>query len=560
LPAHLKEKSKTDTSYRSKVKMVNLEKYDFDCGCQFDILDSKIKESDGLPSLDIDYYNIPLDCSKTWEMFGSGFNKGLFQFESQLGKTWIKRAQPGNIEDIAALNALLRPGALKGIIDGKSTTQRWVDVKTGKEKQKVIHPALEEILQTTYGCLVFQEQSLSIARKLAGFSLEQADILRRAIGKKKADLMTEVEQAFIKGCREVGLANEEAAKQIFDLIRKGERYSFNASHAVSYGLISYWSAYAKAHFPLHFFTSYLEFSQYRAKHDDELPELISETRQFGLPVIIPTLADKLHTIYTLQDQKIKIGLNHISGIGNSVFNNIEKVILKAESDLKKPLKHFTWFETLTRVLSNIKKDAVNNLIGIGCLSFHKIQRKYMLYEYNVWQQLSEREQKFIIDSNAPTLIDGLEIVRENVNRKRLQTIESLISIIESPIQNVEDSEEWIIKQEKDVLGVEITNVLPSSMSSGLNCKDLANIENMKNLKISCKISRATQYKVKNGKSKGQDMCFLSIEDNDGSFDNVVVFSDKYAECKNLLYKDSFVELVGYVKNNSFIVNKATWIK
>ena len=138
-------------------------------------------------------------CEKTWELFHDGKTKGVFQLESNLGKSWSKKLKPNNIEELAALVALIRPGCLKAISDGKSMTQRYIDRKHGIEEVSYLHDSLKDVLKPTYGVLVYQEQSMRIAQNLAGFDLKEADVLRKAIGKKKADLMAKVKKDFVKG-------------------------------------------------------------------------------------------------------------------------------------------------------------------------------------------------------------------------------------------------------------------------------------------------------------------------------------------------------------------------
>lgn len=156
--------------------------YDFDCGCKFEVKNDKIKECDGLPSIYIDYNkDLNYNCQSTWALFASGKTKGVFQLEESLGKVWSKRSQPTSIEDISALVSLIRPGTLGFKLDGKSMTQHYVDRKMGAEEVVYIHPALERILNHTYGVLCYQENSISIAAELAGFDLKQADTLRKCV-------------------------------------------------------------------------------------------------------------------------------------------------------------------------------------------------------------------------------------------------------------------------------------------------------------------------------------------------------------------------------------------
>ena len=146
---------------------------------------------------------------KSWNLYRDGLTKGVFQLESNLGRAWSKRLAPENLEELAALIALIRPGCLKAVIDGKSMTQRFVDRKHKKEDVTYLHESLESILQPTYGVLVYQEQAMLIAVKLAGFSEMEADNLRKAIGKKKADLMAQIRGEFVEGCAREGIVDEE---------------------------------------------------------------------------------------------------------------------------------------------------------------------------------------------------------------------------------------------------------------------------------------------------------------------------------------------------------------
>lgn len=171
--------------------------------------------------------NINLDDRKTWALYKDGLTKGVFQLESNLGRSWSKKLAPENLEELAALIAIIRPGTLKALVDGKSMTQHFVDRKHGREPVSFLHESLADILGKTYGVLVYQEQAMRIAVKLAGFNEQEADDLRKAIGKKKADLMAEIRDKFINGCEKVGIVNGEVADEIFGWIEKSSRYSFN---------------------------------------------------------------------------------------------------------------------------------------------------------------------------------------------------------------------------------------------------------------------------------------------------------------------------------------------
>jgi len=186
---------------------------------------------------------------EVWDLICAGDTKGVFQLESNLGKKWAKESQPRNIKELAALISLIRPGTLLAQHkSGKNMTEIYCLRKSGSPDFPVEydHESLEPILKETYGVLVYQEQSMQIAQKLAGFDLKEADALRKAIGKKNAELMEQVKQSFLEGAESKGIVTKQVAEEIFSWIEKSSRYSFNKSHAVAYAVNSYWSAWHKA--------------------------------------------------------------------------------------------------------------------------------------------------------------------------------------------------------------------------------------------------------------------------------------------------------------------------
>lgn len=175
----------------------------------------------------IDYNNLDLNCPKTWKLFHEGKTKGVFQLETNLGRAWSRRIMPSNIEELSALISLMRPGCLRSILDGKSMTQHYADRKNGAEEVTEIDPAVNEILTPTYQTLVYQEQVMAIAQKIAGFTLQEADELRKGVGKKDPELLNKVGEKFLKGCENTKIVTKEKAEEIWSYIVKGARYLFN---------------------------------------------------------------------------------------------------------------------------------------------------------------------------------------------------------------------------------------------------------------------------------------------------------------------------------------------
>lgn len=175
----------------------------------------------------LDITKIPLDDPDVWAMIQNGLVKGCFQIESQLGRQWCKKIKPRSIEELSDVISLIRPGCLKFIYDGKSMTQHYADRKFGLEDNTPLDDSIADILADTYSVITYQEQIIKIAQKIAGFDGNQADTLRKSVGKKDATLMQKCRKEFIEGCKNVGIVDENKAKTIFNNIEKSSRYSFN---------------------------------------------------------------------------------------------------------------------------------------------------------------------------------------------------------------------------------------------------------------------------------------------------------------------------------------------
>ena len=302
------------------------------------------------------------DDSSVWDLICEGQTKGVFQLESQLGRSWAKRVRPRNIEELAALISLIRPGCLKAFTEGKSMTQHYVDRKAGIDEVKYLHPSLEPILKETFGVLVYQEQSMKIAQQLAGFDLKEADDLRKAIGKKKADLMNKLKGSFIKGATANNI-NEETSEEIFGWIEKSNRYAFNKSHAVSYAVNAYRSAYCKVHRKLKFFESYLNHSERKPDAHTEIKELVSDAKLYDIETLPPRLGH-FYSSFTAKDGKVYFGVTNVKGVGNSETTKLLDLIPEIEEKLGKKFQEFTWMDILLNLGLKINKTCMESLIKV----------------------------------------------------------------------------------------------------------------------------------------------------------------------------------------------------
>jgi len=520
-----------------------------------------------LHNIDIDY-----NCPKAWKLFAEGKTKGIFQLESNLGRSWSKKLAPNNIEELSALIAIIRPGCLKAYVDGKSMTQHYIDRKHGREEVTYLHPALEEILKSTYGVLVYQEQSMLIAQKIAGFNLQEADVLRKAIGKKKADLMLEVKKSFLEGAQKVGVVTKDEAEQIFGWIEKSSRYAFNKSHSISYAVCSYWSAYFKAHYPQEFFLSYLYYANEKQDPHQEIYELISEAKLFDIQARTPSLAN-YEKKFNVKNNKIYFGIKDIKSLTGTTGDKLIDGIASAEKDLNKSITKFTWVEILIFLSPYISSTAFKALASIGFFRdfSDKISRNKALYDYDIYKGLTKSEQTWTHTNYSKyewkTLIDCLQSLAptkkegggtSKIDRK--QAVSNEIQLLVNPPYDLEDEAGWIIDQETKFLGCPITMTraeMADNSAANTTCKEIINGKKGKDLCIVANIQRLSDYKITKGESKGQLMSFLTIEDETCILDSVIVFPSVKEKYKYILYEGNNLIFCGSVSGDdtSFIVNK-----
>lgn len=530
-------------------------KYQYRCGCSFELLE----ENDTHKIVfDSSIENINLECQATWDLISDGNTKGCFQLESRLGRSLAKKLKPENVEQLSALIAILRPGSLEAIRDGKSITSHYIDKKNGEESLDYFHPSLEPILKTTYGEMIYQEQAMEISKVIAGFNLQEADMLRKAIGKKKPEEMAKVKSKFLEGATKLGIVKQEEADQIFGWIEKSQRYSFNKSHSVSYAINAYLSAYAKAHFPKIFFASYLRFAKDKIDPQAEIKELVQNANEMDIVINTPDIRN-LNDLFILDNNKIYFGLTDIKGVGKSVFDKL--ISLSKTIDFRKA----NWIEYLYLIFPNISSTAAKALIQSGAIGFIPMTRNKMLFEYNLVELLTKKEIESIcknigsFNSLKQTLEFLLTLPRINKNRKKI--IEDSIYSLESPPYSLDDSAEWLADSEDLLLGCSITcsklDMYDISMTN-ITCREVKNTTMKENLILGGEIDNINVTKTKSGKNPGQEMAFVTMIDSTGSVDSIIFFPEQYKTYKNLLFVGNIVIVKGNKTKNSdgIIVEKA----
>lgn len=507
----------------------------------------------------IDFENIDLDCHHTWNLIGNGNTKGVFQLESRLGQSMSKKLKPQNIEQLAALISILRPGCLEAVRDGKTVSNHYIDKKNNKESIDYFHESLESVLSETFGEMVYQEQAMQICQKIANFNLSEADMLRKAIGKKNPQEMSKIKTLFIQKSKQANIVDESEAEQIFSWIEKSQRYSFNKSHAISYALNAYVSAYAKAHHPLEFFTSYLRFAKDKIDTMREVNELVNNALESNIKIYRPNFIN-LNKEFELIDGIIYFGLTNIKGVGESVYSKIIDIIKQNKIDVH----NISLNELLFLLLDKINSTAAKNLISVGSFDYHKISRKKILFYLDIISNLSNREKDIIIttmDLNK-SLEELLLEVSHHTNKKRTEVILSLINALKHPAYNLDDNYEWIASVEKQLLGVSITcSVVDGRNTDAANCDcQRLNKDKMlpKAILVAAEVVDINIVKTKKGKTPGQEMAFIKISDGTGAAD-VVVFPKEFDVMKSMLYEGNTIMLsLEQSKNKDSVFAKKCW--
>lgn len=520
----------------------------FDCGCSFECIEgNRIVFS---PKIE----DINLTCKKTWKLISDGNTKGVFQLESRLGQSIAKKLKPENMEQLSALISILRPGSLEAIRDGKSVTNHYIDKKNLEEGVDYFHPSLEPILNSTLGELIYQEQAIQIAKDIAGFTLSESDSLRKSIGKKDVKLMAEIKGKFLDGCKKQNIVNEKDAQEIFGWIEKSQRYSFNKSHAVSYAMNAYLSAFSKAHFPQAFFCSYLRFAKDKVDPQQEIKQLVKNANEMGIEVCLPDLRI-LNRLFEIRDHKIYFGLTDIKGLGLSVYNKL------LEINKQSKIEHMSYIELIFNVLLKINSSAAKAIVSSGAIDYFKKNRTEMLFDLELCSSLTNKEIEYlktinIRSTSSISIKECFNMLLSNykLNKNRKVIVQGLLHTYVQPPYSLIDKIEWLADTEAAILGTSISCSKLDSYDitmTNSNCRDIKNMSNTNNQKIllAGEITYINAIKTKTGKNPGQEMAFLTIEDQTGSLDSVVFFPESYQKYKHHLFEENILIFSGFRSKN-----------
>jgi len=466
----------------------------------------------------IDIDKIPLDDPATYQLCCDGKTTGVFQLESSGMKELMRRLQPEVFEDLIALVALYRPGPL-----GSNMVDDFINGKHGKTRIRYVLPQLEPILKETYGVILYQEQVMRIAQILAEYSLAEADELRKAIGKKKPEVMARHRERFINGARKNGVKPEKA-ETLFHLIEKFGGYGFNKSHSAAYAMIAYQTAYLKAHFPVAFMAALLTQDM---GNQDKTIKNIAECRSMGIEILPPDINESQADFSVLKG-KIRFGLAAVKNVG---LKAIESII--EERDRNGP--YHDLFTFCRRVGSGkVNRRVLEGLILCGAFDFTGIHRARLF----------------------AGLDDVLRSCGANHDPNQLNIFASLgeEGDVASGFVDLPDVEEWRekerLKREKEALGFYITGHPLArfgreiTLVTSCSIQDLPGQEDKQRVKIAGVVE---ELKLKRTK-KGDKMAVIKVEDLSGSVE-VILFPDLFARCSGLLKNDDPLLVSGVVEKS-----------
>lgn len=476
------------------------------------IIDEIITNIKNNEQINISFNNIPLDDTKTMEIFKKADTDGIFQFESPGMKNFLKKLNPNSLDDLIAAIALYRPGPMDNI-------DSYIKRKTGKEPISYLDKSLEPILKSTYGIIIYQEQIMQIANVLAGYSLGEADILRRAMSKKKLDILQNEKEKFIKRSIEKG-HSEESATKIFELILKFAGYGFNLSHSVSYAIVAYKMAFLKRHFCHYFMLSLLNNA---IGSDIKTQIYISEAKHKKITITPPDINISTYK-YIIKNKQIICPFSIIHNIGYSVSHAIIKEREKG------PFKDFLDF--VTRCYSGtINKKIITSLINAGVFSSFNINKKTLNENLdNIINYAELTKDIGLIEIEKPTIIQYQEYDKETLTNLELSSFSFYLS--NHPVSEYRQNES-------------LTTI---------------NIEDKFNQKINIILY---VEKIKEVLTKKNDVMAFVIASDEFKSISLTLFPTIYQENKDLKYGD-IISVIGRVEKRfdeyQIVVNSITKLK
>ncbi|MAT40636.1 MAG: hypothetical protein CL946_13645 [Ectothiorhodospiraceae bacterium] len=477
------------------------------------VIDKSIAQIKQTRGIEIDTDEIPLDDEETYKLFGEGHTVGVFQFESPPMRDYLRKLKPKSIDDLAAMNALYRPGPMEFI-------DEFIDRKFGRKQIEYLHPKMEPILKSTYGIIVFQEQVMQLASEIAGFTLAQADLMRRAMGKKKLDEMAKLRTEFVLGAEKREI-DKKIAMEIFDMIDKFANYGFNKSHSVAYSLLAYQTAYLKANYPAEFMAAMLTSQM---QHTDDVKNLIDECRKLGIDVLPPDINESVAE-FSVKDGKIRFGMAAIKNVGKG-----------AVDDIVATREEFGKFETIFDICGNVASKQMNKKTLESCV-----------YAGALDSLAGNRAEKFAAIESALQFGHDQQQHREMGQSSLFDDGSGGDAVEMQP--TLPACEDWPkairLSHEKSVLGFYVSGHPLEDMRTDV--EDMSTVELGKTTPDldgrtvrACGVISALRTKID---KRGRTMAFATIEDFTGKCETLI-FADAYEKSQGAVKLDAPVCMIG----------------
>ena len=435
---------------------------------------SDIEKGEGVK---IDFSSIPFDDSDAIKIFTQADTSGIFQFESDGMRNFLRKLKPSNLDDIIAAIALFRPGPAVNI-------DSYIRRKHGEEEIEYLHEDLKPILCSTYGIIIYQEQIMQIVSLMAGFSFGEADILRRAMSKKKKEILKSEEEKFLQGCKNKGYS-EETSKKVYDLILNFANYGFNKSHSVAYSIIAYRMAYLKAKYPKYFFSNLLSSV---IGSESKTKEYIDEARRLNIKILNPNIMKSMN-YYTVEKEGIRFPLSNIKNVGGVTCNDI----------ISKRDNYKDIYDCISKIVSkNVNKKVLEALIDSSCFTD---------FGYNI-KTLNDNLDNLINYANLAKDLDESLILKPEIEIKE------------------EYSKEMLMAREKELFGFYLSNYPTTSYKAKFKVINLNEIEQFfnKTVDVIILVDRIKEITTK----KDEKMAFISGSDETDSID-LTLFPSIYSK-------------------------------
>ena len=517
VPLEMAQKGVVATQFpMGQIEELGLLKMDFLGLSNLTIIKNAMRIIKKVHGVDIDLAAIPLDDPETFALLGRGETTGVFQFESAGMKRYLRELKPTEFDDVIAMGALYRPGPLSA-----GLTDSFIKRKNGLEKVSYAHPLMEGALGNTFGVLVYQEQVMQISRDVCGFTGGEADTLRKAIGKKKLDVMQKMQVKFIEGAVKNGVPQPVIEKFWKDLLGFAD-YCFNKSHSACYGMISYWTAYVKAHYPAAFMAAVMTSDQ---GDTDRLAIEITECNHMGLSVLNPDVNQSFAEFAVVPDtNKIRFGLNAVKNVGTNAVEEILRV--RKEGGEFKSIEDF-----LKRVSVRIvNRKNMESLLKAG--AFDTLgDRSDLMFNLDTIMAYASRVQK---DAAA-----GQTDLFGNL----MQDMIPPLALEASPAKTTERE---MLQWERELLGLYLS-AHPLDRYTAYFKEQVAPIENLNKTmdnKQAVVGGIVLESRVINTKS-GSKMAFVKMEDKTGEME-IIVFPKTFEEIGERLVQDEVIKVKGKI--------------